>query len=271
MNSNDYMLSIEKYLERINYNGDLSVSHNTLSQLVFCHFTSVPYENLDILNNVPLSLEIPDLYDKIVNRHRGGYCFELNTLFNWLLNKIGFETQSYSARFLLNVPENTVPMRRHRVMITEIDGACYVADVGVGNEVPIRPLQIGENVLGQETKTRGLIFRYRKDERYGWVLQFKNPQKDPNVWKDMYGFTEEIQYEIDFIQPNFWCQYSEDSPFRIQNWLSLRTENGRYTMDGNVFRIYDMSEPQLKITEKILDPSEVNDILKEYFGIMING
>ena len=224
MNNYTRQLSIEKYLKRINYQGNLMISYETLSQLVYCHFTSVPYENLDILHHHHLSLEIPDLYDKIVNRHRGGYCFELNTLFNWLLNQIGFQTQNYTARFLLNQPENTIPMRRHRVMKTEINGAHFLVDVGVGNEVPIRPLQLDENKMEQETEMRGLIFRVRKDQLLGWVLQFKNPQKDPNEWKNIYGFTEEIQYEIDFIQPNFWCQYSLDSPFRVQNWLALRTE-----------------------------------------------
>jgi len=268
MNSNHPTLSIEKYLERINYNGDLSISYDTLSHLVFCHFTSVPYENLDILNNIPLSLEIPDLYDKIVNRRRGGYCFELNALFNWLLEKTGFKIQNFFARFLLNkVCE--IPMRRHRVMKIEIDGAYYIADVGVGNEVPVRPLQLDENHIGQEIAMRGLVFRFRKDELFGWVLQSKNPQKDPNEWKDIYGFTEEIQFEIDFIQPNFWCQYSQDSPFRVQNWLALRTATGKYTIDGNVFKIYDMTGPQLKITEKIFEPHEFDDILKAYFGIVL--
>ena len=212
MNSHDH-LSIEKYLKRINYNGDLSASYDTLSNLVYCHFTSVPYENFDILNDIPLSLEIPDLYDKIVNRRRGGFCLELNALFNWLLNKIGFQTHSYFASFLLNVPENIIPMRRHRVMKTEIDGACYIADVGVGNEVPIRPLQLDENNIGQETEMRGMIYRFIKDKIYGWTLQYNNPEKEPGEWKNIYGFSEEIQYEIDFVQPNFWCQYNRGRLF----------------------------------------------------------
>jgi N-hydroxyarylamine O-acetyltransferase len=268
MNSNDQILSVEKYLERINFCGDLSINYDTLSQLVYCHFTSVPYENLDILNNIPLSLEIPDLYDKIVNRHRGGYCFELNALFNWLLTKIGFKTEKYFARFLLNKTSD-IPMRRHSVMKTEINGAYYIADVGVGNEVPVRPLQVDEKNTGQETAMRGLVFRFIKDELFGWVLQSKNPHKDPNQWNDIYGFTEEIQYDIDFVQPNFWCQYSQDSPFRVQNWLALRTANGKYTIDGNVFRIYDFAEHQMKITEKIFEPNELNGILKDFFGIVL--
>ena len=269
MNNNDHILSVEKYLERINYDGDLSISSETLSHLVYCHLTSVPYENLDIMNNIPLSLEIPDLYDKIVNRRRGGYCFELNTLFNWLLNRIGFKIYSYFGRFLLNVPNNTIPMRRHRVMKTEINGVNYITDVGVGNEIPLRSLQLDESILEQEFKMRGMIYRIIKDEIFGWVMQHKIAAKLQDEWKSIYGFTEEIQYEIDFVQPNFWCQYSPDSPFNKQNWLALRTATGKHTIDGNVFKIYDLTEPQLKITEKIFEPHELNDILKDYFGIVL--
>ena len=259
-------MSIEKYLERINYKGDLSVSYDTLSNLVYCHFTSVPYENLDILNHLPLSLEIPAIYDKIVNRHRGGYCFELNALFNWLLKSIGFQTESFFARFMLNETAHTVPIRRHRVIKTEIDGKAYIADVGVGNEVPIRPLQLCENKV---TEMRGITYRFITDYLIGWILQYRNALKNENEWKDIYGFTEEYQYEIDFVQPNFWCQYSPDSPLNRQHKIAIRTKTGKYTIDGNLFRIYDTTASQLKITERIFEPSDLESLLSEFFGIVL--
>jgi len=266
MENNNHFLSIDKYLKRINYNGNLSISYDTLSQLVYCHFTSVPYENLDIMNQIPLNLAIPALYDKIVIRHRGGYCFELNALFNWLLNRIGFQTNSLLARFLLNEPAHAIPIRRHRVMITEIDGVPYIADVGVGNEVPIRPLQLIEN---KTTEIRGIFYRYRKDGILGWVLQYRNAKKNEQVWKDIFGFTAEKQFEIDFVQPNFWCQYSPDSPLNKQHKIALRTQTGKCTIDGDIFRVYDTTGPQLKITEKIIEPSGLNRILEDFFGIVL--
>lgn len=262
-------LSVEKYLERINYTGNPSVSYNVLSDLVYCHFTSVPYENFDIMNNIPLSLEIPDLYDKIVNRRRGGYCFELNTLFNWLLNQIGFKTQTYIARFLLDEPEFPfVPMRRHRIMKTEINGEYYIADIGVGCEVPVRPLKLVEN---QETEIRKTLYKFRKDDNFGWVVQYKNSKDE---WKDIYGFTEEIQFEIDFIQPDFWCQRSENSPFRAKNMAAIRTKTGKYSIDGDFFRIFTSLDESgnhipLAVKEKIFTPFELSGILKEFFGIVL--
>ena len=260
-------MSVDEYLKRINYNGDLVVNYDTLSRLMYCHFTSVPYENLDILNLIPLSLEIPDVYDKIVSRKRGGYCFELNALFNWLLNELGFQTESYLSRFLINESTNKIPIRRHRVMKTVIEGKAYIADVGVGVEVPLYPLELIEN---KETEIRGIVYRFRKNELLGWVLQSRNYKKNESDWKDIYGFTEEIQYEIDFVQPNFWCQYSPDSPLNRQNKIALRTETGKYAIDGYIFRIYDTSDSQLSITEKMIEPYELKGILIDYFGIFLD-
>ena len=76
---------INAYLDRIEYEGPLNNSIKTLGDLQEYHLKTVPYENFDILKGTPLSLDIEDLFEKIVVNHRGGYCFELNALFRWLL------------------------------------------------------------------------------------------------------------------------------------------------------------------------------------------
>lgn len=69
------------YLDRIGYSGSIDTSLTTLTKLQECHVHTVPWENLDILKKIPLSLAIPDLIDKIIYRKCGGYCFELNALY----------------------------------------------------------------------------------------------------------------------------------------------------------------------------------------------
>jgi N-hydroxyarylamine O-acetyltransferase len=71
-NSDKTKSNIIAYFNRIGYKGSTNVSLETLSQLQECHIYTVPYENLDILNGVPLSLEIKNLFNKIVTRNRGG-------------------------------------------------------------------------------------------------------------------------------------------------------------------------------------------------------
>jgi N-hydroxyarylamine O-acetyltransferase len=80
----------EQYLQRIRYNGPVRDDRETLDALVRAHLTSVPFEDIDIYDlRLPIALGIPALFDKIVTRHRGGYCFELNGLFMSLLTRLG--------------------------------------------------------------------------------------------------------------------------------------------------------------------------------------
>ena len=253
------MFSVDKYLKRIGYTGKPAVNFETLSELQYRHFLSVPYENLDIINRVPLSLKIDDLFEKIVIRNRGGYCFELNTLFNHLLKEIGFATTTYISRFLLG--EKEIPMRRHRVMKVDIaiENASYLADIGVGTDVPVRPLKLQE---GYEEEVRGVLYKFTKEPFFGWVLSH---YKDKDGWERLYSFTEEAQLEVDFIQPDFYCQYHPNSIFRTQRMVAVRTESGKNSIDGNVFKIASNG----KITSRNFEETELNDILKEYFGIVI--
>ena len=72
---------IRKYLERIGFQGTARADRETLFQLHEAHFKTVPYENLDIfLYGKVADLDAESVYEKIVNNHRGGYCFELNGL-----------------------------------------------------------------------------------------------------------------------------------------------------------------------------------------------
>ena len=254
------MMNVNDYLKRIGFNGEAKADFATLSELQYKHFLSVPYENLDILRNIPLSLEVCDLYDKIVTRGRGGYCFELNALFNWLLCEIGFKTKSYFARFLLDEPDITLVMRRHRIMCVEIDGEYYLTDVGVGAITPERPLKLVED---ETTEIRGITYKFEKDQFLGWVVNFEKNGE----WNRLYSFTKEEQMEIDFVQPNFYCQYHPDSIFNKKNMISLRTEVGKRSLDGNTFKVIDLDGGTIEKRECADD--EIAGVLEQYFGIKV--
>lgn len=119
------------YLKRIGYDGPLDGSAAVLADLQECHLHAVPYENFDILNRVSLSLDIPDLIDKMIIRRRGGYCFELNALFGWLLRELGYPVTDLMARFWRDEP-NLPPKRRHQVLQVKAGSETYLCDVGVG-------------------------------------------------------------------------------------------------------------------------------------------
>lgn len=250
---------IRAYLERIGYEGPLDGSADVLAKLQECHLHTVPYENLDILNRIPLSLEIPALYDKIVARRRGGYCFELNTLFGWLLRELGYSVTDLFARFWRDEP-NPPPKRRHQVLKVEIEGTAYLCDVGVGGIVPrssLPMIELQENQQGEE------CYRLERDDYFGWVLcELKR-----GGWSRVYSFTEEPQLSKDYLMASYWCEHAPDSIFTQTKMVALRTREGRNTIDGEQFRIFTAEgvrtfTPQSK--------EEYDEALFTYFGIRLN-
>lgn len=151
------------------------------------HLLYIPYENLDLLNGVPLSLTPEGLFQKIVLDHRGGYCFELQGAFYYLLKGLGYEVKQYAGRFM-DEP-GVIQMRRHRILVVSLSGKRYVCDVGVRSESSRIPLELTE---GLEQRDGISLYRYEKDPFYGWVLMQKEPGK---AWKPLLGFTEEEQID----------------------------------------------------------------------------
>src|ERR1700690_1781469 len=93
----EYSMEVKAYLERINYKGSLLPTLETLRDLQFFHLLSVPFENLSIHANEPILLQDKSLFEKIVLRRRGGFCYELNGLFASLLRLLGFSVTLLSA------------------------------------------------------------------------------------------------------------------------------------------------------------------------------
>jgi len=251
-------LPIEPYLARIGHTGPALPTIETLHALQSLHNESVPYENLDIMNGVPLSLEVPAIYDKVVTRGRGGYCFETNGLFAWLLRRVGFNVTEHFARYLRDEP--ALPMRRHRVLLVEAEGATYLCDVGIGSSVPTFPLRFEMYI---EQPQRRDVYRIIPDETLGYVVE----EKRQGAWLPLISFTLEKQFgATDFLTTSWYCESHPDSFFRKANMVSMRTPTGRKTLDGRTFKVFDGNT--VSVTEVVGD-EEFHLLLKQYFGIQL--
>lgn len=245
------------YLKRIGLSvADVSHTYRFLERLQQSHITSVPYENLDILAGKPIDLSEAALFEKIVTRHRGGYCFELGGAVAALLRALGFETQSYLGRFLRG--ETEIPVRRHRVVLTECEGKRYVVEVGIGIEAPRAPLLLEEGI---EQRCGNASFRFIRDDLLGWVLQEKTNDK----WQHYYSFTEERELDIDFIQPSFYCEKHPASPFNKSLMVAIKTPTGRCAINGRDYKVFEGGE--LIHIEEDLNDTRLREILAQVFGI----
>lgn len=251
-------MNVEKYLERIGISPsevgapDLAL----LARLQLAHVLSVPYENVDIIKGIPLSLDEDALFDKIVTRHRGGLCFELNTLFDKLLSSLGYETESYFPRFWRG--ETGVPIPRHRVIAVRLSGERYLVDVGIGSAAPRFPILLREGLVQEGY---GEAYRLERDERFGWMLcEMKGGE-----WQKYFSFTEECYFDADYVPTLFWCEKHSESRFNKALMVSLKAPEGRISIDGSTFKMFSGAE--LTHIEEGLSHGRICEYLRERFGM----
>jgi len=122
-------VDVRRYLDRIEFELPISIDLETLTALQRAHLTAVAFENLDVHagNRVETGLEwsIP----KLLDRDRGGWCFELNGAFSALLRSLGFDVLVLGAAVLLNGPTRVVD---HATIEVRLDES-WLVDVGFGN------------------------------------------------------------------------------------------------------------------------------------------
>ena len=191
------------------------------------HLFSVPFENIDIQNSIKLSLNRDHLYQKIVNNIRGGFCYELNSLFHWLLEEIGFNARMVAAR-TFNQEGVLQPEYDHMALIVELDEA-WLADVGFG-DLLIEPIKLDHSDLQQD------VFNSFKIEQQGndnYLLQMAFP--DSNEFQRQYTFNPAGEV-IDNFKPE--CKMKETDPnshFLINKICTIATPLGRKTIRNDKF------------------------------------
>jgi N-hydroxyarylamine O-acetyltransferase len=220
-------LDLDLYLARVGYTGDLTPNLGTLRSLHLAQATSIPFENLDILLGRSIKLDLGSVFDKLVRQRRGGYCFEQNTLFAAVLESIGFRVTRLGARVLMGT-EHVRP-RTHMLLAVEADGAFWLADVGFGGEGLLLPI-----LLDQKEPAEQFGRAFRVDDR-GPVMVLQTLHADG--WFNLYAFTHEPQYAIDYVVANHYTSTHPDSIF-----VKALTVQRMSTQSRWVLRNYQLTE-----------------------------
>jgi len=103
------MLNIPAYLERIACAGPVVPTTEVLRDLHRAHMLSVPFENLDIALGRKIVCDEEAFIRKIVERRRGGFCYELNGAFAGLLRAIGFKVTARIGPGAVSSAERILP------------------------------------------------------------------------------------------------------------------------------------------------------------------
>src|SRR5207248_10791859 len=126
--------TVVAYLNRVGVTTPAVSDAAGLRTLHRAHQLTVPFENLSIHLAEPISLDEPDLIDKIVRRRRGGFCYELNGAFALLLEALGARVSRVAARVYGEAGHLSPPFDHLALIVRPPDGrGPWLADVGVGS------------------------------------------------------------------------------------------------------------------------------------------
>ena len=138
--------NLDAWLARIGYAGSREPGLATLRALIAAHTGAIPFESLDVfLGRVP-ALDIGSVQDKLIERSRGGYCYEQNLLFRAGLRALGYAVTSLTARVVRGMAPDAERPATHMALRVDLPEGAFLVDVGYGNLTPTAPLAITPGV-----------------------------------------------------------------------------------------------------------------------------
>ena len=249
------MLDVKAYLDRIAYRGATAPTTETLRTIHRAHLLAVPFENLDIARGRKIVIDEDAFVRKIVERPRGGFCYELNGAFAALLRSLGFEVTMLSAR-VIGEEDRESPEFDHLCLRVDLQEP-WVADVGFG-ELFLEPLRLNQKV--EQTDPAGNCRIVQREER--WQVEKAERGGD---WKKQYSFTLRPRSLEEFAAMCHYHQTSPESHFTRNNICSLATADGRITLSG--LKLIVMKNG-VRTETTLASEAERNDVLRDYFGII---
>jgi len=248
----------DEYLSRIGVDrSNVRPDIETLRLLQYQHLLHIPFENLDIHWKRPIVLDSDRFYEKIVESGRGGFCYELNGLFNELLIAIGFHTHLVSGR-VYGPDKVPGPEFDHMAIVVLIGNDEYLADVGFGDFIA-EPLKIDPS---SEQVDREGVFIIRLTEHGAFEVE----KKDGNGWKPECLFGRNAHALQEFAGMCEFHQTSPDSHFTKGKVCSQLTADGRKTLTDKSFIVTVDGEK----TDKPVDSEDkFAEILQREFAITI--
>lgn len=249
-------MNVEAYLARIGLDRrDIRCDLETLRTLQRQHLLHIPFENLDIHWKIPIVLDTERFYAKIIENRRGGYCYELNGLFNELLKALGYHTHLVSGRVFMG-ERGYSPDFDHMGIVVKIADEEYLADVGFGDFASV-PLKLDPS---DEQIDREGIFYVRPTEHGAFEIEKLIEGK----WTPELLFGRSSHDLHEFAERNEFQQHSPDSHFTKRKICSILTSDGRKTLTNNKFIVTAKVE---RTETDIVSEEEFDSHLMREFGI----
>ncbi len=248
-------MNVVTYLQRLNYHGSTEPTAETLGELHRAHMLAVPFENLDIHLGREIVLDDERLYAKVVERRRGGFCYELNGAFAALLRELGFNVKKLAAG-VARADGSFSPLFDHMALMVELEER-WLADVGFGDSF-CEPLRLDDE--GEQAQAFG-AYRIRQDGEQRILERHKGDE-----WQPQYRFTLQPYEYSDYTEMCRYHQTSPESHFTQKRLCSLATAKGRVTLTNG--RLITTTGDE-RHERELANESEIAAVLREQFGVVL--
>ncbi len=211
------------YLDRLAVAEPAAPTADALIDLHVAHLHRIPFENLSIHLDEPIELDPPRLVDKLTDRRRGGFCYELNGAFATLLESLGFEVELRAAGVFVEPGRLSAPLDHLALVVrcpADAAGAAWLADVGFGDS-PLRPIRLDSQEPVPDPM--GAVDVVPSGDGAIDLRRAGEPR---------YRMEPRARRLRDFVPTCWWHRTSPDSPFTRDTICTRRTDAGRVTLSG---------------------------------------
>jgi N-hydroxyarylamine O-acetyltransferase len=243
--------ALRTYLAHIGYRGEPTPDLATLTDLSRLHMAAFAYENIDVQLGRRVTRDPRAAFAKMVGDGRGGWCFEYNGLFAWMLELAGFRVLHLAGAVMREAGGDKM-VGNHLVPLVVLD-RLYLADVAMG----VLPVPLVEGPIEQGWRRYALE---RAGE--GW-WRFRN---HPGALPPSFDFSLDCQDRALLDAQSEWLQTDPASPFVrnaiLQRFLPDRIE----TLVGRLHSIIDVAGERVV---EIDTRDGYGKVVRENFGVYV--
>nr|WP_166174969.1 arylamine N-acetyltransferase [Altererythrobacter segetis] len=242
---------LARYLERIGHAWNVRPDLGTLRSVHRAHVTAIPFEALDVqLGEVP-SLEPDAIFEKLVERRRGGWCYEMNGLLGAALQAIGFDVTRLSCG-VMRQDGGEERMGTHLALMVDCDGR-WLCDAGFGGSL-LEPLPLAADAREHAPYTVSL--EQTEDGYWRFTERAETPFS--------YDFRAEPADEALLTAKRDWQATHPMSNFTLNSVAMKRHHDSQLILRG---RVLTERGPGGTTTHTVADADEFVETLATRFGI----
>jgi N-hydroxyarylamine O-acetyltransferase len=247
----------QAYLSDLNIE-TITLDTSLLNEIQSKHIAQYSFNNLAVVLGQEIPLDAESLFNKIVKRRRGGYCFEHNKLVLTVLVELGFEARILLTKVIYN--KDVEVARTHRVTLLTLAGDDYIVDAGFGHLGARFPVKIELGVVQDQGDAQFRIIKNVKNEFCYQVF------KDGDFFT-LYTFDLHRYTESDCLLGHFYSHQHPDAAFVNNLVICRKFYNEIKSLRNNEFHHIKSGVTE---TTKITTIGQLHQLLTDVYQLDID-